>query len=126
MFTRAMGPAPDWPMVFKEWEKSGQNQRLFCEERGYSYSRFKNARSEHGYTNGRSKAVIKKRRKSTEPASSKALPLEPAQGNFFSLSSESRTTLLKVPQRGNLAAEVGELEVLLPLGVVLKFRGLQE
>ena len=115
VFNRLVGPVPDWPKVFADWEDSGQSQRDFCSQRGYSYSRFKDARVKHGFT--RARRFSKK-----AAAKSKSKISTPRQTGFFAvnLDSQQRTT---APTKKVEPAEQSEIELRLPFGVVLTFRG---
>lgn len=116
MLNKTMGPSPNWPKVFIEWENSGQNQRDFCAQRGYSYSRFKDARVKHGHSRAR-----RRRKKSLPSPAPKALA---AQGGFFAVSIEKE--LPKMPETPARSSEQAEIELKLPFGVVLTFRGVTQ
>ena len=114
MFSKPIGPIPDWPKVFREWENSGQNQRDFCAQRGYSFSRFKNARVEqkHGKKNRRTK-------KASNPTPRIS---SPETGGFFAVSLAKDSA--PEPSAPEPIAEQCEIELKLPFGVVLTFRGM--
>ena len=119
MFSKPIGPSPDWPKVFKEWEKSGQSQRDFCVQRGYSFSRFKNARVKHGHSRSRrspGKLVPSPPAKvSNSPQRTYA---ETSGSGFFSVGLGK-----ELPEKPRTPAEV---ELKLPFGVVLTFRGVTQ
>lgn len=115
MLKKTMGPSPDWPKVFIEWENSGQNQKVFCAQRGYSYSRFKDARVKHGHSRAR-----RRRKKSLPGPAPKALG---SQG-FFAVSIEKE--LPERPEATARTSENSEIELKLPFGVVLTFRGVAQ
>jgi hypothetical protein len=117
MFNKPIGPSPDWPTVFKDWEKSGLNQRDFCADQGYSYSRFKNARAKHGYTRS------SRNRKKPAPVSASKVS-NPQGGGFLAVSIEKE--LPKKPKAPARSVEQGEIELKLPFGVVLTFRGVAQ
>ena len=82
MFEASLGPEPDWEEVSREWERSGQNQREFCLQRGYLYSRFKTFRAKLGHCRPR---AGRKRKKvgTSSPGDLSFLPVsvEPSPGN---------------------------------------------
>lgn len=112
MLKKTMGPSPNWPKVFTEWESSGQNQRDFCTQKGYSYSRFKDARVKHGYSRARH------RRKKSLPSPG---PKAGSQGGLFAVSIDKEQ--VDRPATAAKATEQPEIELKLPFGVVLTFRG---
>ena len=116
MFKRAVGPVLNWPKVFIEWENSGQNQRDFCARRGYSYSQFKDARVKHRHSRAR-----RRRKKSLLGPAPKALG---SQGGFFAVSIEKE--LPEKPEETAQTSEQSEIELKLPFGVVLTFRGVTQ
>ncbi len=110
-----MSGMPDWIEVSKKWKKSGQNQPDFCRDRGYSYSQFKNGRAKLG--------LCRPKRKSRGSKVTKACTaLKPSAVSFLPVTVEDASPPSRqaeyMPE--NLNAEV---EVELPFGVVLRFRG---
>ena len=117
MFKKPIGPSPDWPRVFKDWEKSGLNQRDFCADRGYSYSRFKSARASHGFRRDR-----RHRKNSVVVAGPKAASQQ--SGGFFTVNIDKE--LPEAPTTLARSSEQSEIELKLPFGVVLTFRGVTD
>ena len=116
MFKTRLGPDPDWVQVSREWEESGLKQETFCEERGYSYSRFKLMRGRLNLSRPTSNRKMKR------PSAPKSevldfLPVSvaaenPSQAQFFNSEMQGKTAPVET-----------ELKVELPFGVILRFRG---
>jgi hypothetical protein len=107
---------PDWAEISKEWKRSGLNQHDFCHNRGYSHSQFKNGRARLG--------LCRPKRESRGRKVTKACTaLKPSTVSFFPVTVEGASPPSRqaeyMPE--NLKAEV---EVELPFGVVLRFRGM--
>ena len=107
MIEARLGPEPDWEKVSREWERSGQNQREFCRQRGYSYSRFKTSRGKLGHCRPRARRTRK-----VEDGS-------PGSLSFLPVSVEPSGDERRVAHQ-----QTQEVEVELPFGVVLRFRGI--
>jgi hypothetical protein len=105
----------DWIEISKEWKMSGQNQPDFCRDRGYSYSQFKNGRARLGLCRPMRKSRGRKVTKACTALKSSTVSFHPV--TVENASPPSRLAEF-VPE--NLKAEV---EVELPFGVVLRFRG---
>lgn len=114
MSSKPVGPSTDWLKAFEEWESSGLNQRDFCARQGYSFSAFRNARVKHGFKRGRHR-----NKKSSSVASARA---SSCQGSsFFAVSLEKEQP--PKPKGPAVLAQQTEIELKLPFGVVLTFRG---
>ena len=118
MFSKPIGPSPDWPKVFMEWENSGESQRDFCAQRGYSFSRFKNARVKHKHGKGHRRA----RRVLPTPSSPAPKASDPQSSGFFAVSIAKDNA--PRPSAPAQIAKQAEIELKLPFGVVLTFRGM--
>ena len=100
---------PDWQRLSKEWERSGLSQKQFCEERGVSYISFCYRRGELR------KRERQKSRLYPVPTPSKTV------GQFIPVSVEIEEP--KTVVRKAAVSPTPEVEVHLPFGVVLRFRG---
>lgn len=106
----AVGPEPDWAQLSKEWEDSGVSQRAFCEQRGLLHSRFCYKRSELLKSGD---AVCRQNGRLSRPSVVDFLPVavEVEEGRA---------------KTGRSSSPDPEIEVELPFGVVLRFRGVQQ
>jgi len=121
----ALMTKPDWARLSREWEGSGVCQRTFCEERGVSYYKF---RAERGKLKERGLQAVSCRKSLPgasldRPKSSNALmdflpvEVEVEQAPYESLSNVGSLRSGSIPP---------EIELKLPFGVVLRFRGVQQ
>lgn len=109
---------PNWALLLEEWERSGLSQKKFCEQQGVSYFNFCKRRS-------RMQAQDRKHTKvhSVQAAQEVGfipvtVEMENSTPQPFRLSTQEGPNAPSAP--GNASAEV---EVELPFGVVLRFRG---
>ena len=103
---------PDWQRLSKEWECSGLSQKQFCEERGISYISFCYRRGE-----------LRKRER--QKSRLYPVPAQPrAVGQFIPVSVEPEEP--KTVTRKAAVPPTPEVEVQLPFGVVLRFRGMAQ
>lgn len=114
MFEARLGPEPDWEKASRQWEGSGQSQREFCRQRGYSYSRFKVARGKLGHCKPKGQKARRTQSRSAE------VPITQDVSGFLPLSVEHPAPAVEKSVGGHEA----EIEVELPFGVILRFRGM--
>ena len=100
---------PDWARLAKEWERSKLTQKEFCERRGISYTAFISWRS-----------LIRKR----DREAARLFPKRTDDSDGFfpitvEVESSSKLGGKKISPKGE-----PDLEVELPFGVILRFRGL--
>lgn len=96
--------SPDWESLVEDWSRSGLTQREFCRKRGISHATFV---KERGH-------LIKR---GIGPRSAKVPARGSAQADFVGFIQAS----VEPPP-----AAVPEIVVELPLGVVIRFRGVQQ
>lgn len=109
---------PNWPLLLKEWERSGLSQEKFCEQRGLSYFTFCSRR--------RRALALERKRENSHPAQASC------EVGFIPVTvdeEESRPKLARgYAEKPNAPDAPGggpaEVEVELPFGVVLRFRGM--
>lgn len=107
---------PDWARLSKEWERSRLCQKKFCEQHGVSYYVFRTRRAELKKGERGASMVYENRAKEGG-----FLPVTvEVEGSMYPSSRPSTDKVHKEPGPG---AGSGELEVELPFGVVLRFRG---
>lgn len=97
---------PDWREISREWEASGQSQKDFCQERGYSFSQFRDARSKLGLTR------LRRAKPGRKTASSVA--------QFLPLTVRPESSSVDNPPAPR---PVLSLELELPLGITLRLYG---
>ena len=103
---------PDWQKLTLEWEKSGLNQREFCRNRNVSYYAFSYHRGRllnQGHGVSKQKGGPPKRK------------VVDAGHHFIPVSVETEEP--KTVVRKAAVSPMSEVEVQLPFGVVLRFRG---
>ncbi len=108
--TKISAKGPDWQCLSKEWERSGLSQKQFCEDRGISYIAFCYQRGE-----------LKKRERQKSPLHPSLAQAETV-GQFIpvSIETEEPKAVVKRPE----VSPTPEVEVQLPFGIVLRFRGM--
>jgi len=95
---------PNWGRLSSEWEQSGLSQKTFCEERGVSYTAFCYHRS-----------TLRQRERSA---------VETAQFIPVTVEVEEPNAQLAGPADiARVLPAAAEVEVELPFGVVLRFKG---
>lgn len=106
-------PRADWPELIEEWGRSGLTQKVFCEQKGVSYAAFCSQRSRR---NRRRVKTKKARPKNVEAKQTAAfIPVE-----VESLEPQPMASVEKALPKGSAQSEI---EVELPFGVTLRFRG---
>lgn len=94
----------DWEQFSKDWERSGLTQKEFCKQRGLRLSDFSNKRSQ-----------LKKRKMELSGRSGK-------ESDFWPVAVETQA----IKPTSVASPVLPEIEVELPFGVLLRFRGVQQ
>ena len=108
---------PNWPLLLEEWERSGLSQEKFCEQRGLSYFTFCSRR--------RRALALERKRENSQPAQVSC------EVGFIPVTVEGAESRPKLTSGCAEKADApdapgggpAEVEVELPFGVVLRFRG---
>ena len=102
----------DWTSLSDEWEQSGLSQKKFCERHGISYHIFRRHR---GIVRKRESKSVKLHTDKTNGSSFLPVTVEIDEADTRPIHSNVERSVSDAPS--------AEVEVELPFGVVLRFRG---
>ena len=99
---------PDWALLLAKWARSGISQKKFCQKHGLSYGQFCSRR----------KVLLDRERQA-----GRLQPARPRKiGRFIPVTVEVEEPAFEIRPHANRVTP--EIEIELPFGVLLRFRGM--